>query len=874
VGQKSKLLTTVITFVLAVTLISSCAQPAGSPNPTPAHTSSVTSSPASTPTPTSEAHAIVVTSPADSGSGTLRQALLSAHSGETITFDPAVFPPKAPVTIALSSGLPPITQGNLTIDASNAGVVLDGAKIQGASTNGLTVTSNGNNIRGLQVIRFSLDGIALQGDIRNNIIGGDQKTGTGPLGQGNLVSGNKGNGILIGGGASHNTVVGNYVGTNLKGTLDWGNICGITLNNASYNQITGNLVSGNDPGYGIQLFSNTTHHNTISGNRIGSDASGEHPLSNKSAGISIHDGANHNIVGPDNVVAYNNDLGISVRNQESLYNTITRNSIHDNTGPGIGLLDGGNKDLESPFFDFFEFDMGTGAATGWADANCTVEFFSESGDEGEIYEGQTKADSLGAFTFHKGTSLAGPVLTATATTADGDTSKFSPPVSGVRKIANLQEGNSVLRTRLPPKRSKELADNRIGNGMGNLWAAGEGAITQILNELTSLGIKRITWGLNEGEQSAPLGGGVSININWTKSEFYIPPDPGGPDDFVTGLTDNGIISYLPLSFWDKANHPDGWQPQPGFSRFSTEEDIQRYLEYVRFIVSHFKGRIQYYEIWNEPDMGGPLQHIEIADYINLVKRTVPVIRQEDPEAKIVVGSIVLQDNPSRDYLFSILNSDIMPLVDVVSWHPMFGVSPEYLCEYYHNYPSLVQEIKDVASANGFRGEYRGDAIVYRSPDCPWCFPGDPLYSNTVAAKYYARGIVIHLGMDLATIPGVLASRVESFATIRNLCTLMAGTNPTSLSLEIQSTATNIRTYGFSLPDGSHLIALWTDGVAVDDDPGIKATVTIQNISAQKVTGIDVLNSFEQPLNFNVEGGNLIINDLLIRDYPIFIRLSD
>jgi hypothetical protein len=215
----------------------------------------------------------------------------------------------------------------------------------------------------------------------------------------------------------------------------------------------------------------------------------------------------------------------------------------------------------------------------------------------------------------------------------------------------------------------------------------------------------------------------------------------------------------------------------------------------------------------------------------------------------------------------------MPLVDVISWHPMFGVSPEYLSEYYYDYPSLVQEIKDVASAHGFRGEYRGEELTYRSPDCSWCYSGDYLYSNIVAAKYTARGIVMHLGMGLTTgVSGLASIRSEVFTVTRNLSTLMAGAKPVSVSIEIRGTATNIRTYSFSLSEGSRLVALWTDGVAIDEDPGVKATVTLKNISAQKVIGIDVLNSLKQPLVVNQEGGNLLIRDILIKDYPIFLQV--
>ena len=120
VRQKSKLLTTVVTLVPAVTLVGSFAQPTGSPSPTPEYTPPVTSPPIPPPTPMSAGHTIVVSSTADSGPDTLRQALLNAQRGDTITFDPAVFPPSAPATIYLSSQLPPITQGNLMTDASNA----------------------------------------------------------------------------------------------------------------------------------------------------------------------------------------------------------------------------------------------------------------------------------------------------------------------------------------------------------------------------------------------------------------------------------------------------------------------------------------------------------------------------------------------------------------------------------------------------------------------------------------------------------------------------------------------------------------------------------------------------------------------------------
>jgi hypothetical protein len=157
------------------------------------------------------------------------------------------------------------------------------------------------------------------------------------------------------------------------------------------------------------------------------------------------------------------------------------------------------------------------------------------------------------------------------------------------------------------------------------------------DELFNLGAKWVKISINEIEPESVLGNGI-VSADWSRSEFLVSENQ---EKCVEALLDNGFsITYI-LSFWDKFNHPGGWEPL--VSRFRTQEEIDRYLDFVRFIVQHFKGRIRYYEIWNEPNNKPPLQWIQLVDYINLVKQTIPVIKQEDPDAKIVIGGIVLQN---------------------------------------------------------------------------------------------------------------------------------------------------------------------------------------------------------------------------------------
>jgi hypothetical protein len=400
-----------------------------------------------------------------------------------------------------------------------------------------------------------------------------------------------------------------------------------------------------------------------------------------------------------------------------------------------------------------------------------------------------------------------------------------------------------------------LLDNRIG---GNVIGADIVERVEYVDHfLYGLGAKRARVAMNHQEPEY---------VHWDIPEFSINPRH---DAVYTRMADNGIRLKYMLTFWDKATYPGG-QGAP-CARFKTEGEIERYLEFVRYIVRHFKDRIEYYELWNEPDIQNYCpKWIEVQDYINLVRRTVPVIREEHPQAKIVVGAVSnLRFPPADEYLYTLLQSDIMSLVDVVAWHPWYGTSPEceYYLDYYYEYPSMVQHIKDLASAHGFEGEYQIDELSYAVTES--ANPADLCsYSPMVAAKYAGRGMVMHLGMDVAV--GISGG---TGTVSPNLCTSMAGAQPVAIPLQLHTSATRTASYTFSLPDDAYLIALWTDVIAAEYDPGIPATLALPGLLGHKVTGIDVLHGFEQPLMASEEDGNLVIRDLLLKDYPILLRVS-
>ncbi|MBN2414682.1 right-handed parallel beta-helix repeat-containing protein [bacterium] len=253
----------------------------------------------------------------------------------------------------------------------------------------------------------------------------------------NVISGNRYWGVDIGN-ADSNRVQGNFVGTSADGTLAVPNQnSGITMRaRAGWNLIGGrnageeNLISGNIRS-GVDITDNNSDNNRVLGNLIGTAANGSTPLPNQQHGISIRAEAALNVIGPGNTIAYNLMDGVLVTDNGSWANTITANSIFSNGRTGINLLNGGNYEIQAPVI------TGTNPLTGTTTmAHCLVEIFSDSLDQGRVFEDSVRCGPGANFTWH-GTP-AGPFITATAT-INGATSMFSDSIAVNTSVDRLPE---------------------------------------------------------------------------------------------------------------------------------------------------------------------------------------------------------------------------------------------------------------------------------------------------------------------------------------------------------------------------------------------------------------------------------------------------
>jgi hypothetical protein len=148
-----------------------------------------------------------------------------------------------------------------------------------------------------------------------------------------LVSGNTQYGISIGG--DHNTVAGNYIGTNIDGDVALSNGFGGINVTGGYITIGGsavgstNVISGNDDN-GIRI-DEDGYKASIYNNFIGTDNKGESPLPNQGRGIYLRY-SHGNLIGNDsrtrNIISCNTSSGIELTATGSY--TTTNNSIKSN----------------------------------------------------------------------------------------------------------------------------------------------------------------------------------------------------------------------------------------------------------------------------------------------------------------------------------------------------------------------------------------------------------------------------------------------------------------------------------------------------------------------------------------------------------------
>ncbi|MEX0603039.1 MAG: lectin-like protein, partial [Bacteroidota bacterium] len=170
-------------------------------------------------------------------------------------------------------------------------------------------------------------GVYVQGVSTRNIIG-TEGDGVGDAAERNVISASGFVGVFITGASHENVVAGNFVGTDVTGTVDLGNggAGAVRLLNGSHNNRIGtnfdgtsdelerNVISGNSRG--VQIDGAGTNDNIVAGNYIGVDVTGQIALDNDTQGVYVTNGPKRNVI-DRNVISGNAHHGVLIRGTAS-----------------------------------------------------------------------------------------------------------------------------------------------------------------------------------------------------------------------------------------------------------------------------------------------------------------------------------------------------------------------------------------------------------------------------------------------------------------------------------------------------------------------------------------------------------------------------
>ena len=336
---------------------------------------------------------------------------------------------------------------------------------------------------------------------------------------------------------------------------------------------------------------------------------------------------------------------------------------------------------------------------------------------------------------------------------------------------------------------------------------------------------------------------------------------------------------------------------------TTPESIQGFVNYARFCARHFKGRVKYWEIWNEENSwawyGAPP---DPKAFGTLVRETAKALKEVDPENKVIVGGTAALAPTFITQAFELGGGG--PYVDAVAFHP-YGMP----------YPELGVGALDVVE--GRQQSFPPEKFGYKTYEEMLDFLRKKFAPYNPKLELWADewnaipdredGFEFHLSeldeakqvarfFTMATVTGVRGvwwslanqnylldwgilrmedlSRKPSYYTLQAVCTLLAGAKPEpAVKTTVTGDAPELMCRALRGRGGELLVAVWSAVKPEDDYAGKRVTLKIEGMPAKDIDAVDTLHALVQKIKAREEGGALVVDGLLAMDYPVIVRVK-
>lgn len=164
------------------------------------------------------------------------------------------------------------------------------------------------------------------------------------------------------------------------------------------------------------------------------------------------------------------------------------------------------------------------------------------------------------------------------------------------------------------------------------------------------------------------------DVEVENNSFSIPAARLKNDELFKNSRQHDLTTLMVLDYGNKIHTKMGFP--------SNESQIASFVNYAKWVAKRYKGKITYYEIWNEWLYGTGMSKNykkkipSPTVYFQLIQQTSKAIKTIDPKAIIIAGGFNPLKKKDVEWFDNILSLGVMNYLDGISIHPYSYANPK------------------------------------------------------------------------------------------------------------------------------------------------------------------------------------------------------
>ncbi len=221
------------------------------------------------------------------------------------------------------------------------------------------------------------------------------------------------------------------------------------------------------------------------------------------------------------------------------------------------------------------------------------------------------------------------------------------------------------------------------------------------------------------EREARAAALCGVKIMRTDARWERQIQRNGPDEWNFSIVDHVVDTYarhgmevqMILSYCPAWAVAKDWKPfskEPRLAKRGRRPDYEYWKTFVEKTFDRYRGKIRYYEVWNEPDLDS-FANFPPEEYLKMQEIAFKALRATDPAAKLMNGGVAGtgsdRSGPRKGIIEKIINSGT---IDIFAFHghgSLMGYKPQVAYFKRHIKNSTPWYSNETAISSTAAGEY-------------------------------------------------------------------------------------------------------------------------------------------------------------------------